>query len=106
MVGGVRLIGELPSLKRLCCSNVSSFDFKLHCTCVFPLKVLVQTILVQRSKFHDFQFLRCVAIKPSTPEFGGFNTTLTQIQRHGLKPRMKAMYTPLINMTPSESTII
>ena len=73
--------------------------------CVLPLKVLVkQTILVQRSKFHDFQFLRSVAIIPSTPEFGGFNTKLTRIQGHGLKPHTKAMYTPLIDMIPSDPT--
>ena len=70
--------------------------------CVLPLKVLAQQrILVQRSKFHDFDFLRSVATKPSTPEFGGFNTKLTRMQGLGLKPRVKTVYTPLINMTPS-----
>ena len=45
--------------------------------CVLPLKVLAQQrIFVQRSKFHDFDFLRSVATTPSTPEFGGFNTKL------------------------------
>ena len=34
-------------------------------TCVLPLKVLAQQIiLVQRSKFHHFDFLRSVATKP------------------------------------------
>ena len=65
-----------------------------------------QTILVQRSKFLDFQFLRSVAITPSTPEFGGFNTKLTRIHGHGQKPRTKAMYTPLIDMTFSDPTIL
>ena len=75
--------------------------------CILSLKVLVQqTILVLRSKFHNFQFLRNVAIKPSTPEFGGFNTKLTRIQRHGIKPRTKSMYTPLIDMSPSDPTTI
>ena len=63
-----------------------------------------QRILVQRSKFHDFNFLKSVATKPSTSEFGGFNTKLTQMQGQGLKPRTKAMYTPLIDMTPSDPT--
>ena len=40
--------------------------------CVLPLKVLAQqVILVQRSKFHDCDFLRSVATKLPTPEFGG-----------------------------------
>ena len=53
--------------------------------CVLPLKVLAQQrILLQRSKFHDFDFLRSVAAKPSTPEFGGFNTKLTRMQGQGL----------------------
>ena len=73
--------------------------------CVLPLKVLAQQrILVQRSKFHDFDFLRSVASKRSTPEFGGFNIKLTQMQGQGLKPRTKAMYTPLIDLTPSDPT--
>ena len=37
-------------------------------------------------------------------EFGGFNTKLTRMQGQGLKPRTKAMYTPLIAMTPSDPT--
>ena len=63
-----------------------------------------QRILVQRSKLYDFDFLRSVATKPSTPEFGGFHSKLTRMQRQGLKPRTKAMYTPLIDMTPSDPT--
>ena len=58
--------------------------------CVLPLKVLIQqTIFLQRSNFHDFNFLRSVATKPSTSEFGGFNTKLTRMQGQGLKPRTK-----------------
>ena len=73
--------------------------------CFLPLKLLApQRILVQRSKFHDFDFLRSVATKPSTPEFGGFNTKLTRMQGQGLKPHTKSMYTPLIDMTPSDPT--
>ena len=73
--------------------------------CVLPLEVLAQQrILVQRSKFHDFNFLRSVATKPSTPEFGVFNTKLTRMQGQGLKPRTKAMYTTLIDMSPSNPT--
>ena len=73
--------------------------------CVLPLKVLAQQrIIVQRSKFHDFDFLRITTTMPSTPEFGGFNTKLTRMQGQGLKPRTKAMYTPLTDMTPSDPT--
>ena len=72
--------------------------------CVLPLKVFAQQrILVQRSKFHDFDFLR-ITTMPSTPEFGGFNTKLTWMQGQGLKPRTKAMYTSLTDMTPSDPT--
>ena len=73
--------------------------------CVLPLKMLAQQIiLVQRSNFHDFDFLRSVATKPSTPEFGAFNTKFARMQGQGLKPRTKATYTPLIDMTPSNLT--
>ena len=46
------------------------------------------------SDFYHFQ--------PS--EFGGFNTKLTRMQGHGLKPRTKAMYTRLIDIAPSDPT--
>ena len=63
-----------------------------------------QRIPAQRTKFHDCDFLGSVATKPSTPEFGGFNTKLTRMQGQGLKPRTKAMFTPLTDMTPSDPT--
>ena len=73
--------------------------------CVLPRKVLAQQIiLVQRSKFHDFDFLRNVATKPSTPEFDGFNTKFARMQGQGLKPRTKAIYTLLIDMILSDPT--
>ena len=37
-------------------------------------------------------------------EFGNFNTKLTRMQEQGLKPRTKAMYTRLIDITPSDPT--
>ena len=55
-------------------------------------------------KVSCFYFLRSVATKPSTPEFGGFNTKFAQMQEQGLKPRTKTMYTPLIDMTLSDPT--
>ena len=56
-------------------------------------------ILDQRSKFHDFDFFKSVATKPSTPWF-----QMVWMQAQRLKPCIKAMYTPLIDMTPSDPT--
>ena len=52
---------------------------------VLPLKVFAQQrILVQRSKFHDFDFLRSAAAKPSTPELGGFKLSLHECRDRDL----------------------
>ena len=53
---------------------------------------------------HHIDFLKSIATRPSIPEFSGFNTKITRMQGQGVKPYTKAMYTPLIDMTPSDPT--
>ena len=36
------------------------------------------------------------------PEFGGFNTKMAREQGHAIQPASKVMYTPLLDMTPSD----
>ena len=41
---------------------------------VLPLKVLWnQVIMVNRSKFNDFQFIKEIIMRPNAPDFGGYN---------------------------------
>ena len=54
--------------------------------CVLPLKAQ-QRILVQRLKFHDFDFLGSVATKPSTPEL-----VVATLSLHGCRDRTKSSY--------------
>ena len=70
---------------------------------VLPLKVLAEQIIVRRrAQDLDFEFFKSVACVPKTPEFGGFNTRLAREQNQGVKPATTAMYTPLIDMVPSD----
>ena len=50
----------------------------------------------------DFKFFKCVVSDASTPEFGGFNTQYLREHDQSLNPGTKAMYTPLIDMLPSD----
>lgn len=70
---------------------------------VLPLKVLAeQAVLVRRSHDLDFDFFKSITCVPKTPEFGGFNTQLAREQNQSIKPATTAMYTPLIDMVPSD----
>jgi len=72
---------------------------------VLPLKVLAQReVALRRANILDLEFLKRVVSEPATPEFGGFNTQLTREQNITVKPGTKAMYQPLIDMTPSDPT--
>ena len=70
---------------------------------VLPLKILVsQVISSNRAKDVDFTFLQMVTHNPETPEYGGFNTMLSRQQGQSIKPATIAVYTPLIDMVPSD----
>lgn len=70
---------------------------------ILPLKVLAQKSIVLRwAKEADFYFLKNVVADHTTPKYGGFNTKMSRNQGHSLKPGTKAMYSPLIDMVPSD----
>lgn len=70
---------------------------------VLPLKVLAHQIIThKRAQETDFDFLQQIILNKGTSEYGGFNTSISREQGHIVKPATKAMYTPLIDMTPSD----
>ena len=71
--------------------------------CVLPLRVLVQqNITLRRARNVDFDFLKNVVLDSNTPEYGVYNTRKCRNEGHSLKPATSAMYTPLIDMVPSD----
>ena len=74
---------------------------------VLSLRVLAHMqIELTRAHYLDFQFFKCVTTKSTTPEFSGFNTRLTREQGQSVKPATRAIYTPLIDMTPADPDTI
>ena len=72
-----------------------------------PLKVLCSTILSERrAKELDTAFLRDVTNNEVCPEYNGYNTTVTRQQGVSMHPKTKAVYLPLIDMTPSDPDTI
>ena len=70
---------------------------------VLPLRVLAhQAIQLLRTHVLDFDFLKFVITELNTPEFGGFNTKLSREQGQTAQPTTRAVYTPLIDMTPAD----
>lgn len=70
---------------------------------ILPLKVLAQqNIAIRRAEDVDLAFLKCVTGDEACPEYGGFNTKLAREQGQSIKPASKTMYTPLIDMKPSD----
>ena len=71
---------------------------------LLPLKVLVQQqISVSRAKETDFLFMKSIMTKDGEPEFNGYNTKNSREQGHTIYPATKAVYLPLLDMTPVES---
>ena len=72
---------------------------------VLPLKILAQqSVQLRRANSLDFQFFKSVVSDASTTEFGGYYTQYLREHDQSLKPGTKAMYTPLIDMLPSDPT--
>ncbi len=78
------------------------------CYRVIPsLKLLAsQRISLTRAQDIDHQFLHDVTANPDTPEYNGFNTKLAREHGHSVKPATTAVYTPLIDMIPSDPDTI
>ena len=68
-----------------------------------PLKVLAaQRISAARAKLTDFMFFKSVVTDAETPEYHGYNTRISWEQGHSVRPATKAIYLPLLDMTPAE----
>ena len=74
---------------------------------VLPLKVLAaMSISCTRAREMDTVFINNVIKTDNCPEFNGYNTKICREQDHAPKPKTKAMYLPLIDMTPSDPDTI
>ena len=70
---------------------------------VLPLTILAsQQVTVARARDVDFTFFQMIVGDHNTPEYGGFNTRLSREQGQSVRAATKAVYTPLIDMTPSD----
>ena len=74
---------------------------------VLPLKALCRAILSERrAKELDIAFLRDITNNEACPEYNGYNTMVTRQQGVSMQPKTKAVYLPLIDMTPSDPDTI
>eukprot|EP00794_Sanderia_malayensis_P004436 gene4436-5029_t len=70
---------------------------------MLSLKVLCSRIISERrARELDFEFLNKIKNNESCPEYNEFNTKIAREQGQSLKPKNKAIYLPLIDMTPSD----
>ena len=68
-----------------------------------PLRVLAsQIISASRARQTDFMFFKSVITDAETPEYHGYNTRNSREQGHSVRPATKAIYLPLLDMTPAE----
>ena len=74
---------------------------------VLSLRILAaKVITMNRAQVADYMFLCKITQDESTPEYNGFNTEMARAQGHTIKPSTKAIYTPLIDMKPSDPDTI
>ena len=70
---------------------------------VLPVAILSsQQVTVARTRDVDFTFFQMILGDHNTPEYGGFNIRLSREQGQSVQAATKAVYTPLIDMTPSD----
>ena len=73
-----------------------------------PLKLLAHQNITQRHADDaadiDYDFLQTIINVPNTPEYAGYNTKRCREEGHTPKSATQAIYTPLIDMTPSDSS--
>ena len=70
---------------------------------VATLASLARTQLAtQRAVTEDFAFLKKIAVEDRCPEYGGFNTRNARERGQQVEKKTSVMYTPFLDMTPSE----
>lgn len=71
----------------------------------YPVKLKVvaaQSITASRAKQTDFMFIKSIITDAETPEYHANNTGNSREQGHSVRPATKAIYLPLMDMTPAE----
>ncbi len=70
-----------------------------------PLKMLAsQIVSMMKANAKDLKFIKYIATNPKTPEFGDYNTRTIRLKGKSPKPKTKAVYLPLVDMSPAEPT--
>jgi len=70
---------------------------------VLPLRVLsAQVLAANRAYIRDFDFLSQVIREKGCPEWNGFNSFVNRNEGHTVRPATTCVYTPLIDMKPSD----
>ena len=65
-----------------------------------------QIIMMKRSEFNDFQYIKEIQTKPSIPDFGGYNTKQIQEASQTTKNKTKVVCKQLVNKTLSDPSPI
>ena len=74
---------------------------------VHSLKHLAhQEIIKRRGQQLAFEVFKSIATKPKTPEYSGYNTRYVRKLGALKGKKTMAVYTPLIDLTPSDPTTI
>ena len=74
---------------------------------ILSLRVLAAKVIsVNRAQEIDLSFLHNITHTDLCPEYNGFDTEIARSQGHTVKPATKAIYTPLIDMKPSDPDTI
>ena len=72
---------------------------------VSSLKCLArQVVIAEICKAADFEFFKSMATHPGTPEYSGYNTRAARLEERDKVVPTTAMYTPLIDLKPSDPT--
>lgn len=74
---------------------------------ILPLKVMTtQIVSVMRARDLAYQFFHDITSNPNTTEYNGYNTKLSREQGHYIKTATNAIYTHLIDISPSDPDTI
>jgi hypothetical protein len=70
---------------------------------VLTLRVLAsEVVAASRARVRDFYFLSQIVRPNACPEWNGFNSHLNRVEGHTIRPATTCVYTPLIDMKPSD----
>ena len=73
---------------------------------VLPLRVLAHQVVIVNAKHKDLTFLKQMTANDNSLEYAGFNTRHVRESGASLKLKNKTMYTPLIDMKPSDPSTV